>query len=133
MSNICPKYSNFSLRRKQKFLAFLFAGLANNESSCRLETGLVPATNGAASGLLQLEHEKHLRKSSGRDKDLCKTHTVWNTSDLNFQMQCSVSIIRDYHKCSRDKPRVLNYPTGYWENLRSERVVTQKARKFPGC
>src|SRR5690606_21225454 len=108
--------------------AFAFASIAMVESSCNPEATNKHGTNGRADGLFQLEYSKDLRRQSGRDKVFCRTRIPYKTSKLDFQIECSLSIIKDVH-CGSSRIRPLNWRGGYWEKLRQNGRITQKIKR----
>lgn len=130
VSDVCPKFSGFSLQKKKQFWAYVFASMATKESSCRPDAQ-APGVNGLADGLFQLEYDKSLRTISGRDKKYCKSNVSTNTQDLNFQFECAASIFRDIH-CRRD--RSLANKGGYWHELNgADRKISELIKQFSGC
>ncbi|MCB0386952.1 MAG: hypothetical protein KDD43_16280, partial [Bdellovibrionales bacterium] len=114
---LCPRFSQMKPEDKSKFWVYVFASIAQKESSCDPSV-YASGSYGRADGLFQLEHSYVLRRGSGRDADLCRTRGPTDTLDVTFQIECAVSIFRDIH-CKMNRP--IEYRGGYWERLRGQR------------
>lgn len=131
MGDTCKKFHLFDDKRKKQFWAYVFASIAQTESSCN-PRARAPGANGIADGLLQLEYSRSLRSRSDRDEKFCKTNTPTNTQDITFQFECAASIFNDFH-CG-EPPRQLSSTEGYWERLRgSNNTISKLIKKFPEC
>jgi hypothetical protein len=132
VEDLCPKYSSLSDEEKDLFWVWAYASIAQVESSCDTEAKNHNATYGRADGLFQLEYSRSLRRQSGRDAVYCRTTIPYPTTKVDFQIECTTSIIKDVH-CSSEPPRSLNWQSGYWHRLRGDGTITQKIRSFPLC
>jgi hypothetical protein len=131
VSSICPKYKNFSTAQKDSFWVYAFASVAQFESSCN-PTADAAGTNDVADGLFQMEYSWKQRRSAGRDRKLCKASGPYDSQDIKFQAECSISILRDTN-CKFGWP--LDGRKGYWHLLRSNSSfkIGKTMMNFPGC
>ena len=130
MTPACPKFNTFSMERKKQVYLFMFAALAQKESSCNpKEQG--QGVNGLADGLFQLEYSRALRDGSGRPRDYCKTNSSVDSQDLTFQFNCTAATLHMVN-CTGGYSDI-NTTKGYWHKLRGNRWVIQKTKTFPGC
>lgn len=131
VSNVCPNFKKFTQGEKDLFWVYVFASIAQHESSCDAGES-ARGVNDKADGLFQMEYSFSQRRDAGRDRNLCKTRGPHDSQDIRFQTECSVSIIRDIN-CKYGKP--LDWKKGYWHLLRNNSSfgIGKKIRKFPGC
>ncbi len=129
-SDICPNYEYFTTNLKKVFWVWVFANIAQAETSCGT---LIRAQgiNDLAFGMFQLENSYQARRRAGRDPLFCGTRgPVMNDEFLSkeFQVQCSLSILKDT-SCH------LDY--FYWQKMResegSRGWIWEKSRTFPLC
>lgn len=137
-SNVCPNFNSLTLNQKKAFWVWVFTAIAMKESSCD-ETAQAPGVNGLADGLFQLEYSRDLRRGAGRDRTFCVTDRPVDTQSRTFQIECSLSIVRDT-RCKVNEGRgekrkkKLSSPGGYWLRLNgSNREISREITKFPGC
>lgn len=129
-SQICPAYKEFAKEEKQRFLLWLFASIAQIESSCE-PTKDGQGTNDKAVGYFQLEDTKKQRLDAGRDPFFCKTDQPVNTKALKFQAECAASIFQEGY-CTRRI--VIGNGFWYWQKLnRPDRAIVKLAKAFPFC
>lgn len=133
VSDVCPNFKNFDMAKKKLFWAYVLASIAQDESSCDPNGRNHSAPNSIADGLFQLEYARHVR--AGRDKKFCKTDRAYETTKMDFQLECTASILRDVH-CKNN--RRLTYHGGYWQELRKypgkpDRNIVKLIKGFPSC
>lgn len=132
VSSVCPRFPELSPSQQSRFWVWVFASIAQVESSCRLRVD-AQGINGTADGLFQLEYSYALRRAAGRDPELCRTRGPTDSADPTFQVECAISIFRDHH-CRGDRVRSLTYRGGYWQKLNGpNRAIARLIRHFPGC
>ena len=130
VTGLCPRFPQMNRIEKSKFWVWVFASIAQKESSCN-PSAQTRGFYGEADGLFQLEHSYALRRGSGRDPDLCRTRGPTDSQDVTFQFECAVSIFRDVH-CKQNRP--IEYKGGYWEKMRgTRRGISALIKQFPGC
>lgn len=130
VSRLCPKFESFSQGMKEHFWIWVFASIAQKESSCQTNSQ-APGPYGTADGLFQLEYEVSLRRRSERDSKWCKTKSSIKTQGIDFQMECATSIFNDIN-CKRGQR--LSYEGGYWERLRGSNLsISNLIKRFKPC
>jgi hypothetical protein len=129
---LCPGFRKLRTPEKEAFWVHTAACIAHFESSCR-PTASARGSYDKAIGLFQLEFTTRRRAISERDPVFCQTKSKSTnvTTNIDFQTQCTASIIADVH-CKRGHP--LGGRVGYWEELNhSSGKITRCARRFPKC
>jgi hypothetical protein len=149
-SSLCPKYKEFSPPRKNQFLAFLFAAMANNGHQSKEEARcddwtkgpdgkelsqagqkLLVRTNQNA-GMMLLETSPQVRYRNGRGP-FCLSGPAGEDIDFlnkNFQMQCSASM---FSKAFCGKKNQPGADKNYWVSLNPKEKGTSIAKRFPYC
>lgn len=135
--HVCPNYRNFSPRQRERFWVYTFASISHDEATCRPN---VSGDGGSSDGLFQLEWSNSLRRrndNNGRNRGpACKPGISWNTRELNFQFNCTASIIKRM-LCNRNTDRPLGNgspSTIFWSQFqRTNGDISNMVRRFPGC
>jgi hypothetical protein len=131
----CPNYQYMNGMQKDHVWVWLWASIAQAESSCdpaKDAEGIfneVLGRNNLADGLFGLEYSADTRRVAGRDPRFCPHVAESDSKNLFFQSRCAVSIMYDRF-CNSS---VVNADS-YWEQLRSsQREVTQLMQRHPLC
>lgn len=137
---VCPNYKHFSPQQRERYWVYHFAAMAYRETSCNPE---ISGDGGRSDGLFQLEFDNQLRKTNdnhGRNRGpACKPGIPWNTRELNFQFNCTASIMKLVN-CRRNLDKPLGNGTRgsvAWSGLIKPSgklgVISSELKKFPGC
>lgn len=138
----CPNWYNLNNQQRKRFWVWMFASIAQVESSCdptKVNTGPVPDATDRPTGLFQLNQVKRNRMWRGEN---CKFETGYTaTIKPENQIKCSMDIMMEILKGRRGIYRGSGriFPTNsYWEKLRPNHSQTggpigELVRNYPPC
>lgn len=135
----CPNFKYLSPLQKDHVWVWLWASVAQAESSCDPTVDAEGIDNeelgrkNIADGLYGLEYSADTRKLSDRDPRFCPhtaiTEEVGGTKNLKFQSRCAASIMFN-RQCGSN----IVDENSYWEKLRSnQRKITLLIQRHPLC
>lgn len=138
----CPNWGNMDHDEKAQFWVWMFASIAQVESSCNnraVNEGKVPDPSDRPRGLFQLNTLKS--KRSWRGQNCTFPSGAENVYKPVNNIHCSLDIMDELLKGRSGEYRNNGkiFPTNsYWEKLRSEHSLTggkigELVRMFPGC
>ncbi len=137
LGSACPNYKYLTALQKQHVWVWMWATIAQTESSCDPNVdarGIFNEKLGryeVADGLNGLEQHFDSRVSNARDARFCPHDEVKDTKNLYFQTRCSASIMFDTN-CNT-KTSIVN-DESYWQQLQySTRKVPQFMQRHPLC
>ena len=129
----CEGFENFTKEQKEHVWIWLWASIAQAESSCKTDAQTEGIWNerynryNIADGLVQLEYWTETRNGNKRDKDFCPDN--WNSQEVSFQANCSSSIMAK-KQCGgyvKDKK-------SYWQKMRLDGgEIWDLLKKHPLC
>lgn len=129
----CKGFQAFTEEQKQHVWVWLWASIAQAESSCKPDAQTQGIWNerynryNIADGLVQLEHWTETRNGNGRDKGFCPDN--WNSQEVSFQANCSSSIMADT-QCGG----YLKDENSYWQKIRLDGgEIWNLLKKHPLC
>ena len=138
----CPNWGNMDHEEKSEFWVWMFASIAQIESSCDPNSvnrrGV--ERNNPPTGLLQLDVLSHKRKWRGPN---CKFPAgIAATQKVGNNLNCGLDIMQELLKGKKGEyktgGRIFPERSQYWEKLRSSHSPTggpigRLIRKYPGC
>ncbi len=131
-SNICPNWKKFDEATKTHFWVWTFAAIAHAEDTCKNSQEKVPATNGYAIGLLQMDYTVKARSWRGPN---CKAK---NIGPYEANLKCGLDIMSELMLGPRGEykgPGLIYGANSYWQKLkgRTGGDIGEKIRAFPLC
>ncbi|POB12696.1 hypothetical protein [Halobacteriovorax sp. DA5] len=138
----CPNWYNLNNEQRKRFWVWMFASIAQVESSCdptKVNTGRVPDATDRPTGLFQLNRKKDARYWRGKN---CQFASGYETTiEPRNQVRCSMDIMYDILLAKKGiyKANGKIFPTNsYWEKLRPNHSQTggpigELARMYPPC
>lgn len=138
----CPNWYNLNEEQRKRFWVWMFASIAQVESSCdpvQVNNGIVPDATDRPTGLFQLNQQKSARQWRGPNCKFPSGHT--ETIKVKNQIRCSMDIMFDILLAKKGIYRANGkiFPTNsYWEKLRGNHSQTggpigELVRNYPPC
>ena len=134
ITRICPKFNSFDDAKKNHFWVWVYASLAQQESSCdpsvQSDPRKVSNPNGPAVGLFQMELKKSLRAS--RDVVYRGHFCSGNPFSPAVNIRCSARIMAGQLANGRG---LYSYDPQYWGPFKSQAngIAKRSISRYPGC
>lgn len=138
----CPNWYNLNTEQRKRFWLWMFASIAQVESSCdpsKVNTGAVPNPADRPTGLFQLNRDydnrywrgSSCRFASGYDE------TIKITNQVNCSMDIMLEVLKGSDGMYKSNGKIFPAKT-YWEKLRPNHSQTggpigELVRKYPPC
>jgi hypothetical protein len=133
--SLCPNWKNMTNGERKNFWVWSMGAIANVESGCKADAKNSKATNGTATGLLQMDDTMSGRKFRGGDCANKNSSMFDATDNINCGMTIMESYVSNsglYNKSGLAWGKGSN---SYWQELRNDGggKIGSQIRNFPGC